>query len=91
MPSPARLSKRFRAAGTNGRLDLSLSWRASEDTLKRPYKISGSRDRRWAKESVAPSQRSSARWIPESMGKWSVAVGRRHPVNMRRRHLRHRR
>ena len=27
MPSPARLSKRFRAAGTNGRLDLSLSWR----------------------------------------------------------------
>ena len=25
MPSSARLSKRFRAAGTNGRLDLSLS------------------------------------------------------------------
>ena len=30
MPSPARLSKRFRAAGTNGRLDLSLTWRVSE-------------------------------------------------------------
>ena len=27
MPSPARLSKRFRAAGANGRLDLSLAWR----------------------------------------------------------------
>ena len=39
MPSPARLFKRFRAAGTNGRLDLSLSWRVSEDPLKRPYKI----------------------------------------------------
>ena len=39
MPSLARLSKRFRAAGTNGHLNLSLSWRASEDLLKRPYKI----------------------------------------------------
>ena len=39
MQSPARLSKRFRAAGANERLDLSLSWRASEDLLKRPYKI----------------------------------------------------
>ena len=36
MPSPARLSKRFCAAGTNGRLDLSLPWQASEDLLKRP-------------------------------------------------------
>ena len=33
------LSKRFRAAGTNGCLDLSLTWRVSEDPLKRPYKI----------------------------------------------------
>ena len=39
MPSSARLFKRFRAAGTNGHLDLGLSWRASEDPLKRPYKI----------------------------------------------------
>ena len=39
MPSLARLSKRFRAPGTNGRLDLSLAWRVSEDQLKRPYKI----------------------------------------------------
>ena len=39
MPSLARLSKRFRAPGTNGRLDLSLTWRVSEDPLNRPYKI----------------------------------------------------
>ena len=39
MPSLARLSKRFRPAGTNGSLDLSLTWRVSEDPLKRPYKI----------------------------------------------------
>ena len=39
MPSLVRLSKRFRAPGTNGRLDLSLAWRVSEDPLKRPYKI----------------------------------------------------
>ena len=50
MPSLARLSKKFRATGTNGGLDLSLAWRVSEDPLKRPYKIwSGSRDPRWAK------------------------------------------
>ena len=34
MPSLARLSKRFRAAGINGRLDLSLAWRVSESPLK---------------------------------------------------------
>ena len=39
MPSPARLFKRFRSAGTNERLDLSLSWQASEDPLKRPYEM----------------------------------------------------
>ena len=35
MPSLARLSKRFRAADTNGRLELSLTWRVSEDPLTR--------------------------------------------------------
>ena len=39
MPSLARLSKRFSAPGTNGRLDLSLTWPVSEDPLNRPYKI----------------------------------------------------
>ena len=61
MPSPARLSKRLCASGTNGCLDLSLNWRVFEDPLKIPYKIgSGSRDPRWAKENVAFIRRSSA-------------------------------
>ena len=33
MPSLARLSKRFCVAGTNRRLDLSLTWQVSEDPL----------------------------------------------------------
>ena len=37
MPSLARLSKRFRAADINRRLDLSLTLQVSEDPLKRPY------------------------------------------------------
>ena len=37
--SPAKLSKRFRAPGTNGCLDLSLTWQVSKGPLKRPYKI----------------------------------------------------
>ena len=37
-----------------------------------------------AKESVAPSQRSSAGWMPESIGRLSIGVGRRHPVTMRK-------
>ena len=40
MPSLARLSKRFHAAGTNGRLDLSLTWRVSEDPLN-PILLNG--------------------------------------------------
>ena len=39
MPKSAKLFKRFRAAATNERLDLSLSWRASEDPLKKLYRI----------------------------------------------------
>ena len=47
MPSLARLSKSFRAAGTNGRPDLNLTWPVSKDPLKRQCKIwSGSRDPR---------------------------------------------
>ena len=37
MPSLARLSKRFRAAGTNGHLDLSLTWQVSEDPLNTSF------------------------------------------------------
>ena len=55
------------------------SWQASEDPQKT---IQESRDPRWAKESVTPSQQSSAGWMPESMGRWFVGVGCRHPVTM---------
>ena len=34
---PTWLFKRFREADTNGRLDLSLSWRVSEDPFKKPH------------------------------------------------------
>ena len=33
---------------------------------------------------VAPIRRSSAGWMPESTGRWSVGVKRRHPVTMRK-------
>ena len=47
MPSPARLFNRFRVTDTNRRLDLSLSWQASEDPFKRTCNIwSESRDPR---------------------------------------------
>ena len=36
---PNSMNERFRAADINGRLDLSLTWRVSEDPLKRSYKI----------------------------------------------------
>ena len=39
MPSPASWFNKFRSACTNGGLDLKLSWRASEDPFKKPYKI----------------------------------------------------
>ena len=35
-----------------------------------------------AKESVAPSWQNLAKWMPKSMGKWSVGVGHRHPMTM---------
>ena len=34
-----KVVQRFRAAGTNGRLNLSFSWRASKDLLKRIYNL----------------------------------------------------
>ena len=36
-----------------------------------------------AKKSVAPSQRSSAGWMPEGTGRLLIGVGRRHSVTMR--------
>ena len=39
MPSPLSWFNKFRSTCTNGGLDLNLSWRASEDPFKKPYKI----------------------------------------------------
>ena len=33
---------------------------------------------------VVPSRRSSAGWTPKSMNRWSVGVGRRYQVTMRK-------
>ena len=35
-------------------------------------------------KSVAPIRRSSAGWMSGSIGRWSVGVGRRHSVIMRK-------
>ena len=44
----------------------------------------GSRVALLAKESVAASQQSSVGWMPESIGRMSIGVGRRHTVTMRK-------
>ena len=37
-----------------------------------------------AKENVVPKRQSSAGWMSERIGRWSVGVGRRHPVTIRK-------
>ena len=81
MPSLEKLSKRLRAAGTNERLDLSLTWRVSDLKDHTRY------DR--GPEIHSEPRRVSlpfceAGWVPESIGRWSVGMGRRHPVTMRK-------
>ena len=84
VPISDRLSRRFRAAGTNGCRDLSLFPSAPWDPSKRPCRMwSRSRELRLARERVAPWRRSSAGWMPESTGRYSNGVGRRHPETMR--------
>ena len=36
-----------------------------------------------------PVSEAQAGWMPKSIGKWSLGVGRRHPVTMRKRYSRH--
>ena len=74
MPSPARLFNGFRAASTNECLNLSLSWRASKNPLKRPLYGHGAGLPRLAKESFALFREISAGWMPESVGRWSDGV-----------------
>ena len=90
MPSFDRSFNSFRASGTNGRLDFSLSGGTSGDPNSLPCKIwSESSVPRLAKESVVPKQRNLFGWMPERTGRWFVGVGRRNPVT--RRHSKHRR
>ena len=85
MPSLDRSFNSFRAAGTNGRLVFSRSWGTSVDPASCQCKIwSGFRVPRLAKESVAFKRRSSSDWMPESIGRWSIGVRRRHPVTTRK-------
>ena len=52
MPNTVRLLKKFCACGANGRLDLSLSWRACEDQLKDHTRYDQGPEIHEAKESV---------------------------------------
>ena len=89
MPNSDKLCNSFRAAGTNGRLDLSLSLLLAFGSVSWPCKMQpGSKELRLAKESVTPWWRRSADWMPEKTGRLSVGVGRRHPVTMRKASLR---
>ena len=85
MPSLDRSFNSIHAAGTNGRLDFSLFLGSSDNPASWPCKIwSGSRMPRLAKESVARKRPSSAGWMSKRIGRWSVGVGGRHPVAMRK-------
>ena len=83
MPDSDKLCNSFRAAGTNGRLDFSLSLLAARGSVACPCRIwSGFKELRLAKDSATPWRRSSAGWMRERTGRLSVGVGRRHPVTM---------
>ena len=89
MSNLEKLSNSFHAAGTNGRLVLSIPWRASCCPTHCPCSTwSGSWIARFAKESVAPNQWSLAGWMPARTDKSSVGEGRKHPVTMRKVSLR---
>ena len=89
MPNSDKLCDSFRALGTNGRLDFSLSLLAACGSVTWPCRMwPGSKELRLAKESVAPWRRSSAGWMPESTERLSVGVGRMHSMTMRKASLR---
>jgi len=69
-------------AGTNGCLDdrrraFALDGRVSAEWSRCPGSIA-----RRARDSVAPSRRNSAGWMPTMVGKLSADVGRRHAVTI---------
>ena len=89
MPNSDKLCNNYRLAGKNGYLDFSLFLLAVWDSVSWLCRIwPGSKELRLAKESVAPWRRSSAGWMPERIERFSVGMGRRHPVTMRKASLR---
>ena len=80
-----KLPNSFHAAGTNGRLDLSLPRCVSCcPTNCLCSRWSGSWMARFAKKSIASNRRSSAGWMPARTCKFSVTMGLKHPVTMRK-------
>ena len=89
MPNSIKLCNSFRAPGTNGCLDFSLSLLAACGSASWPCRMwPGSKELRLAKENGAPWRQSLARWMPERTGRLSVGVGLRPPVTMRKASLR---
>ena len=83
MSSVDKLSNSFHAAGTNGRLDLSLPKCASCFPTNCPCSTwLASWIAQFAKESVAPNRPSPDGWVPARTGKSFVGVGCKHPVTM---------
>ena len=72
------------AAGTNGCLDF----------RRRAFALDGRVSAKWsrcpssmaprARDSVAPTRRSSAGWMPVRVGRLSAGVGRMHPITIRK-------
>ena len=81
MPSLARLFNQFCPAGTSRHLNYSSSLgehlRTHLKDILVMIRVQGSTI---SQGECCPNLRSSASWIPESMGKWSVGMGCKHPV-----------
>ena len=89
MTNSDKLCNNFRAAGKNECLDFSLSLLAACGSVSWPCRMwPGSKELQLAKEGVAPWRQSSAGWMPERTGRFSVGVGRRNPKTMRKTSLR---
>jgi len=72
------------AAGKNGCLDLRRRAFALDGQVSAEWSRCLVSLVRYARDSVAPLRRSSARWMPAWMGRLCASVGRRHPVTIRK-------
>ena len=89
MPDSDKLCNSFRAVGTNGCLDFSLSLLVACGSLSRSCRMwPGSKELGLANGSVASWRRRSAGWMPKKIGRLFVGVEGRHLVTMRKMSLR---